>query len=153
MAREKEMLFTQSLMERLSEKQDWPNTRTGSLRFLKESVRRDLEAVLNSRRTLARELDGYNEAAGSVLNYGIEDVSVLRSTVDGYIHEMQRIVQQCISQYEPRLTDVSVSVEGGDLLKREIRLHIEAHLPLHPSVEMISFDTVFDVTSETYLVG
>jgi predicted component of type VI protein secretion system len=69
--------------------------------------------------------------------------------------QMQRAVQQCLAEYEPRLTNVlvSASVQDGDLLKHEIRLHIEAQLPLYPSVEVVSFDTVFDVTTETYSVG
>ena len=153
MARDNEMLLAQSLMERLSVKQEWPNTRAGSLRFLKESIRRDLESLLNTRRPLARELEGYNEAANSVLNYGFDDLNTVQSTPDGRLQDMQRAVHQCVAQNEPRLTNVVVSVEGGDLLKREIRLHIEARLPLYPIVELVSFDTVFDMTSETYSVG
>lgn len=153
MARAKEMLFAQSLMERLSESQEMPTTQAASLRLLKESIRRDLEAVLNTRKPLAQELADYEFASGSVLNYGLEDLRSLEVTPDGHLLEMQRAVQQCLADYEPRLTEVSVSVEKGDFLKREIRLHIEANLPLHPTFEVISFDTVFDITNETYSVG
>jgi type VI secretion system protein ImpF len=153
MARTREVLFGQSLMERLSEGQEWPSTQAGSLRMLKEAIRRDLEAVLNTRRHMDTELDGYERTAASVLNYGLEDLSNVRTNPEGYLMQMQRAVQQCLAEYEPRLTDVSVSVQDGDLVKREIRLHIEAHLPLYPSVETIFFDTVFDVASETYSVG
>lgn len=153
MSRDKESLFAQSIMERLSEQQDWPNTQAGSIRLLKESIRRDLEAVLNTRRPLARELENYSEAAASVLNYGLDDLSTLRSTPNGYLLEMQHAVQRCLADYESRLTDVTVSIQDGNLLNREIRLHIEANLPLYQSVEIIFFDTVFDLTSETYFVG
>ncbi len=121
--------------------------------MLKESIRRDLETLLNTRRVSPRELEGYIEAGSSVLNYGLEDLSTLRATPNGYLREMQRSVQHCLSSFEPRLTNVTVSLQNGDLLHREIRLHIEATLPLYPSVESVSFDTVFDLTSETYSVG
>ncbi|AXC13370.1 ImpF [Acidisarcina polymorpha] len=153
MARSKEMLFAQSLMERLSEKQEWPTTQTGSLRLLKESIRRDLEALLNTRRPMTMELGGYSEAAASVVNYGLEDLTSLRATRSGYLLEMQRSIQQCLTEYEPRLTEVTVRVQDGDFVNREIRLHIEANLPVYPSVEAVTFDTVFDLTSETYFVG
>jgi type VI secretion system protein ImpF len=153
MAHTREASFSQSLMDRLSERQEWPNTQAGSLRVLKESIRRDLEAVLNTRRCMTGELNGYELAAASVLNYGLEDLSSFQTNPDGHLMQMQRAVQQCLAEYEPRLVNVSVSVQDGDLLKREIRLHIEAQLPLYPSVEIVSFDTVFDVTTERYSVG
>lgn len=153
MSRPRETIFAQSLMERLSEQRTWPTTQAASLRMLKESIRRDLEAVLNTRRPLPRELEGYEEASSSVLNYGLEDLSTLRATPNGHLQEMQRSVQRCLANYEPRLTNVTVSLQDGDPLNREIRLHIEATLPLYPSVEVVSFDTVFDLTSETYSVG
>lgn len=153
MARTKEILFAQSLMERLSEDQEMPTTQTASLHLLKEAIRRDLETLLNTRRSLSRELEGYELASASVLNYGLEDLSSLESSVNGGLVQMQQALQRCLADYEPRLTEVSVSLEDGDFLKREIRLHIEANLPLYPTVETVSFDTVFDVTNETYVVG
>lgn len=153
MARTKEILFAQSLMERLSEEQEAPTTQAASLRLLKEAIRRDLEAILNTRKPLLQELSGYDLASTSVLNYGLEDISELNSTPNGPLAEMQRAVEQCLAEYEPRLTEVSVSIEDGNYLNREIRLHIEANLPLYPTVEAVSFDTVFDIANETYSVG
>ncbi len=71
MARAREAQVQQSILDRLSEKQEWPSTHTASLRFLKESIRRDLEELLNTRRPLARELENYESARTSVLNYGL----------------------------------------------------------------------------------
>lgn len=154
MARAKEMPVTQSVLDRLSERQEWPGTHAASLRLLKESIRRDLEELLNTRRTLTGELDGYDAARGSVLNYGLEDLNSLTPLSRVNAQELQRAVQRCIAEYEPRLVDVTVSVEGGsDLLRREIWLHIEATLPVHPSAESVSFDTMLDLTSGMYSIG
>ena len=153
MARTKEILFAQSLMERLNEDLEMPTTQVASLRLVKEAIRRDLEALLNTRKPLGRELENYELASSSVLNYGLDDLSSLKVTPNGHLVGVQRALEQCLADYEPRLTEVSVSVEEGDFLKREIRLHIEANLPLYPTVEAVSFDTVFNVTNETYAVA
>lgn len=154
MARAKEMLVTQSVFDRLREHQEWPGTNAAALRMLKESIRRDLEELLNTRRTLTADLDGYKMARGSVLNYGLEDLNSLTPLSRVNAQESQRAVQRCIAEYEPRLVDVAVSVDdGSDLLRREIRLHIEATLPVHPSAETVSFDTTLDLTSGMYSIG
>jgi len=154
MARAREMLVTQSVFDRLSERQEAPRTHAAALRILKESIRRDLEELLNTRRLLTAELDGYKIARDSVLNYGLEDLNSLTPLSRVNAQELQRAVQRCIAAYEPRLFNVAVSVdEGSDLLRREIKLHIEATLPVHPSAETVSFDTTLDLTSGTYSIG
>lgn len=153
MVRIQETLFEQSIMERLSEAYEQPGTQAAALRVLKEAIRRDLEAVLNTRRHMGAELDGYVQAEASVLNYGIEDLSTVRADPEGYLLQMQRAVQKCLMEYEPRLTDISVTVQDGEMAVREIRLHIEAHLILSRTGERVFFDTTFDVSRETYSVG
>jgi len=154
MARAREMPVTLSVLDRLSERKEFPATHAASLRMLKESIRRDLEELLNTRRSLTRELDEYAAARSSVVNYGLEDLNSITplSRVDAL--ELQRAVQQCVVEYESRLRDVTVSVEGGpDLLRREVRLHIEATIPVHPGAETVSFDTMLDLASGTYSIG
>ena len=153
MAREKEALFAQSLMERLSEKQEPPHTQAGSLRFLKEAIRRDLEGVLNTRKPMLQELERYREACGTVLQYGLEDFSALPESSEGHLPELQKAIKRCLAEFEPRLLDVEVNLQSSPLEKREIRLQIEARLPLYPSVEVVYFDTILDLGSETYFVG
>lgn len=154
MSKFREALFAQSLMDRLSQRIDRPATQSASLRQLKESLRRDLEAVLNTRRHMGSEFDGFELAATSVLNYGLEDLTNIRTDPEGQLVQMQRAIHGCLSEYEPRLSDVSVSMRGGpDASGREIRLHIAARIRLSPGVETIYFNTVFDVTSETYSVS
>ena len=153
MARIRQVIVSQSLMERLSEQVNWPATEAASLRMLKEAVRRDLEALLNTRRPAPRELEGYEAAGCTVLNYGLDDLSTLRATPNGHLEAMKRAVELCLAAYEPRLTGVTVSLQDGHLLRREIRLHIEATLPVYPAIELVSFDTILDLTRQTYSVG
>ncbi|HEY4047194.1 MAG TPA: type VI secretion system baseplate subunit TssE [Acidobacteriaceae bacterium] len=154
MARTNQMPVMQSVLDRLSERPEWPGTHTASVRMLKESIRRDLEELLNTRRQLTKELEGYEAARSSVINYGLEDLNSITPLSRVNAQELQRAVQRCIAEYEPRLLDVSVTVEGGgDLLHREVRLHIEATIPVYPSAEIVSFDTMLDLASGTYSIG
>jgi type VI secretion system protein ImpF len=154
MMRAREAPLQQSILDRLSETQEWPTTHTASLRLLKESIRRDLEELLNTRRPLARELENYESARASVLNYGLDDLTGITPLSKGNVQELQQAVQRCIAEYESRLRDVTVSAgSDNDLIHREIRFHIEATLPVHPSAETVSFDTMLDLTSGMYSIG
>lgn len=152
MTREKETVFTQSLMERLSESIEPPHTQASSLRLLKEAIRRDLEDLLNTRKPMNSELAG-RDARATVLGYGLEEFDNLLADSDAKLQAIQEAIQRCLAEFEPRLREVAVTVQGGHLEKREIQLHIEAKLPLYPAIEVVFFDTVLDLTSEKYSVG
>ena len=44
-----ETLVTQSVLDRVTAVEDWPTTRSQSLRFFKDSLKRDLEWLLKAR--------------------------------------------------------------------------------------------------------
>jgi type VI secretion system protein ImpF len=145
-------VITQSLWDRLREHEELPASHAAAVRFLKESIRRDLEDLLNTRRPLVRELEGYDLARTSVINYGLEDLSSFYPSSGSSVQDIQQAVRRCIAEYEPRLVGVTVAVENSDPSRHEIRLHIEAMLPIHPSAETVSFDTMLDVASGVYSV-
>ena len=150
MAHVEQVEAAQSVWDRLSDAQERPATPAGSLRTLKESIRRDLEEVLNTRRPASRELHAFSLAKASVVNYGLEDfIGLSYSSVP---QTVQDAVQRCLKQYEPRLRDVQVSVLSTPLGRREILLHIEAVLPVQPAVEIVLFDTMLDLASGLYSV-
>src|SRR5450432_2820606 len=72
----------QSLLERLIDLEprnatEQPATRTQSVRLLKASLRRDLEWLLNTRRTPDPAGPEYPEVAKSLHNYGLPDLNSL----------------------------------------------------------------------------
>ena len=44
-----EPLVTQSIIDRLSSVEDWPTTRSQSVRFFRDALKRDLEWLMNTR--------------------------------------------------------------------------------------------------------
>ena len=77
---EPEQTVTQSVLERLIDRDpksgsEGAPTRAQSVRLLRASVRRDLEWLLNTRRTPAAADEAYPEVAKSVYNYGLPDLN------------------------------------------------------------------------------
>ena len=152
MARAMEPLVTQSLLDRLSSTEDWPTTRAHSLRMMRESIKRDMEWLLNTRQPPIDGIDRFALACRSVIHYGLIDTSALSLSSSTDTARLQKAVRECILAFEPRLLDVKVVIEGDTVAQRKLRFRIEAHIDLDPVPEEISFDTVLDLTSGEYRV-
>ena len=130
-----------------------PPTRAQSVRLLKSSLRRDLEWLLNTRRTPEAVGREFHELEQSLYHYGLPDITSASSESTDTRHWLRRQVEETIRVFEPRLTDVHVSVEAvGDLARREVRFVVEALLQMEPSPEQVVFDTVLEISSATFEV-
>lgn len=147
-----ETLVTQSVLDRVTAVEDWPATRSQSLRFFKEALKRDLEWLLNTRQPPIPELAGYPLAKASVINYGLPDITSLGLASASDHRRLRIAIETCLSNYEPRLTDVRVTLQGSDSADHRLRFHIEGNMKLDPAPEEISFDTVLELSSGEYKV-
>jgi len=147
-----ETLVTQSVLDRLIEVEEWPATRSQSVRFFRDALKRDLEWLLNTRQPPLNPYEHWPAAKDSVINFGLPDISSLglRSASDQ--RALRGAIELCLRTYEPRLTDVRVTLEGSDTTDRKLRFHIEGSMKLDPAPEDISFDTVLELTSGEYKV-
>ncbi len=153
MARAMETLVTQSLLDRLTVEEDWPTTRAQSLRQTRESLKRDMEWLLNTRRSPIEGIERFPLASRSVIHYGLIDTSSLSLSSTIAHKRLQQAVHDCIAAFEPRLININVTIEGNDSSRRQLRFHIEGQIDLDPAPEEISFDTVLDLTSGEYSVS
>jgi type VI secretion system protein ImpF len=147
-----ETLVTQSILDRLMEVEEWPTTRSQSTRFFRDALKRDLEWLMNTRQPPLPELAGYPGARASVINYGLPDISALGLSNAADHRTLRLAIETCLRNYEPRLMDVQVTVQGSDTTDRRLRFHIEGNMKLDPAPEEISFDTVLELTSGEYKV-
>jgi type VI secretion system protein ImpF len=124
----------------------------GSLRALKLSVERDLDALLNTRREGDLIPPEFQASAQSLLNFGLPDFSsyMLRSSTDQ--NRLRRDMETAIRAFEPRLANVTVSVEGWDDLNPVLRFRVEGILRVDPAPEPVSFDTVFRADTGKFAV-
>jgi type VI secretion system protein ImpF len=147
-----ETLVTQSVLDRLMAVDDWPTTRSQSVRFFREAIKRDLEWLLNTRQPSLLQLDTWPAAKASVINYGLPDITSLGLLSPSDHNTLRLAISACLRNFEPRLTDVHVKLEGSDMKDRRLRFHIDGNLRLDPAPEEIAFDTVLELTSGEYKV-
>lgn len=153
MARSPELLVTQSVLDRLSTFEDWPATRAQSIRFLRDSIKRNLEWLLNTRRSPIEHMDEYPLAQRSVIHYGLLDLNSLSLASGEDRRRLQQGIAELVEYFEPRLTAIVIGVDDGDLQKKKLRFHIQAKMQMKPMPEEIAFDTVLDLATGEYKVN
>ena len=143
----------QSLLDRLIDDEpdkvtEAPLSPAESMVVLRRSVRRDLEALLNTRRRWRSWPDDFTELAVSPLGYGISDFSA-GAFNDQQRREWLRVeVEQTIRRFEPRLARLRVTlIKAKDELEARVQLRIEGLLQTEPAPEPIAFDTLVDAAT------
>jgi type VI secretion system protein ImpF len=148
---------TLSLLDRLvdqdlSLKADPPQGRAQSLRQLKASLRRDIEWLLNTRRSIEAVEDTSLETEHSLFNYGLPDIASLgvHSTQDQ--NRLLWMIESTIQNFEPRISGARVTMEPVSGGARILRFQIQGLLRIDPAPERVTFDTVLELTSGEYEV-
>ncbi|PYX46144.1 MAG: type VI secretion system baseplate subunit TssE [Acidobacteria bacterium] len=127
-------------------------TRAQSLRELKLGLKRDLEWLLNTRRTIDPAPDSARETVRSVYQYGLSDISskwVLSSRDHG---DLVREMELAIAVFEPRLKRAKVRMEQTTGNFRTLKFVIEGLLCMDPAPEPVRFDTVLELGKGEYEV-
>ena len=145
-----------SVLDRLLD--DGEPASADGLTALRESVRRDLEWLLNTRRLYTPISEDYPELQRSVLLYGLPDItslgrdaSVPRARLHAHIRaRLQAHIEESLALFEPRLRNVRVAVveapdEDGGL--RPVHFRIQALLLTDPEPVRLWFDTMVDRTT------
>jgi len=116
-----------------------------ALERLRAGVRRDMEALLNARRRRQPLPPELTELRISPVNYGIPDATSGTYAVAERREALAREVELTIRRFEPRLTDIRVTLLGGENdLGRALRLKVEATLRADPVPEPVSFETLLE---------
>ena len=153
MARSKsEILITQSLVDRLADTEQWPETRATSISMYRESMKRDLEWLLNTRNPVIPELESYPATAASVLNFGLPDLHSFDGSAGREQNALTVALEKCIRAFEPRIHQPRVYLTRTDLLSRSLRFHIEGQITYENMDEEVKFDTVLEMISGEYEV-
>jgi type VI secretion system protein ImpF len=147
-----EILITQSLVDRLTDTEQWPETRAASISMYRESMKRDLEWLLNTRKPVIPELEGYPATAASVLSFGLPDLHSFDGSAGREQNALTVALEKCIRTFEPRINQPRVFLTRTDLLSRSLRFHIEGQIYYENMDEEVKFDTVLEMISGEYEV-
>jgi type VI secretion system protein ImpF len=129
------------------------SVRTFNLEQIKESVARDLEALLNTRRGLSEQvLDEFEQTRHSILSYGMDDFVSLTLLNPNDRNFICQSIERAISHHEPRLRQVRVFLEVDGSSTQRLKFAIHALLVLNPSEEPVSFDAMLQTMTQQYSV-
>lgn len=143
-----ELLIESTVLDRLVDDDpglagDRPINRADSIRAYKAALQRDLDWLLNTRRSANPEDGRLPELARSVFYYGLPDITSLSRDSGESLAKLGTYVEQALAVFEPRLTNVKVTVAPRDDAPfADVRFLVDAVLRLEPSPERITFDTV-----------
>lgn len=123
------------------------------LRRFKQAVARDLDALLNSRCVdLNEDIERYPYARGSMINFGIIDLSSL-SLLDPDDRALLRDkIRITIERHEPRLTRIRVTLDAPKDMERMLRFRVDAVLKVHPNKPPVTFDATLQLSSNAYQI-
>ena len=124
-----------------------------SMMALRNSVRRDLEALLNARRCWRSWPARFGELGVSPVGYGIPDFASGAFNDPERREELRSEIEQTLRRFEPRLMSVRVQlIDSRQRLETTLRLRIDAVLHAEPAPEAITFDTLVDPTTDDIVV-
>jgi type VI secretion system protein ImpF len=150
---------TLSVLDRLTDNDpksptvEAPLSRAESVRTLKAGVRRDLEWLLNTRRNPEDPGLSRMETENSLYNYGLPDFSAYSIASPKDQTKLVRALQAAVKIFEPRLANVRiVPLEVTSTGLRTLRIRIEGLLLMDPAPELISFDTMLQLTTGDFKI-
>jgi type VI secretion system protein ImpF len=128
-------------------KTEAPMSRSTSLARLKTAVRRDLENLLNTRRTPDFIPEGSVEILRSVYYYGLPDITSMPAN---FLYEQTKLLQSietAVKTFEGRLDGVKVSLVPVVGQSRVLRFVIDGMLRIDPLPEHVVYDASIELTS------
>ena len=120
------------------------------LRELRNSVKRDLENLLNTRYRMIEPPEEYKQLEISLLNYGLPDLATVNIADIEKKKNFTKHLEKILRDYEPRFKSVKVNyVDNKDNTDRTLRFRIDATLYADPAPEIVVFDSILDPVSRT----
>ncbi|MDR4485992.1 MAG: type VI secretion system baseplate subunit TssE [Nitrospirales bacterium] len=122
-----------------------------SLTELRQSLSRDLEALLNTRQEWLEDMPThYKELPKSILLYGLPDFTAQNVMSSQDQKKIRRSIEQAIQYFEPRLRSVTVTFDRPEGLEQALHFRIEALLQIEPEPELVKFDAVLRLDTTKY---
>lgn len=123
-----------------------------SVEELEESVRREVSRLLNTR--CSRPAHEIEQKERSVLDYGIPDYYAMTTENHADQEKLGEIVASAIMAFEPRLQNVTVTVERYHRSERRLWVRLDACIVVESVVKPVSFPVEMrrqGGTSEAYI--
>ncbi|MES2673527.1 MAG: type VI secretion system baseplate subunit TssE [Pseudomonadota bacterium] len=152
---DKKKEFRPSILDRLLDEAphiqvEADKNRHQQMRELRNSVKRDLQNLLNTRYRMLAPPDEFKHLELSLLNYGLPDLATINIADIEKKKAFTRLLEKILRNYEPRFKTVKVTHQDSkDNTDRTLKFRIDATLYADPAPEMVVFDSVLDPVSRT----
>lgn len=120
------------------------------LKQLRESVRRDLENLMNTRYHVIEPPEELVQLEKSLLNYGLPDLATINIIDTNKRKQFIAKLEKTLAEFEPRFKSVKVSyLDNKDHADRTLRFRIDAEIYAEPLPEVIVFDSILESVTRT----
>jgi type VI secretion system protein ImpF len=125
-----------------------------SISQMMDSVKRDLENLLNTRFRVSTWPPTLDELERSLVNYGVPDFAGVNMSSPADRQLFRQMVEEAIRIHEPRFLKVRVEiVDSRNRLDRTLRFRIDGLLRAFPDPAEVKFDSTLDPKSHQILVS
>ncbi len=149
--------FQASVLDRLIDNE--PDNSRESARYriasfsqVMASVRRDLENLLNTRRSIITPPKACREVIDSFFVYGLPDYTSQNPSTLSVQSLLRLEIERTIAQFEPRLKKVAVKIVPPEDGNRHLKFRISGILVVDELAEPVTFNTTFDSNRSTYSI-
>ncbi|MCB2181947.1 MAG: type VI secretion system baseplate subunit TssE [Desulfobulbaceae bacterium] len=119
---------------------------------IKDAVARDLENLLNTRRSILVPPAPYPEVNNSLFVYGLPDFTSRNPGNVSVRSQLRLEIEKTIARFEPRLKNITVHIDSPASGSRELKFRITGVLVVDPISEPVVFDTKYDLNRSNYSI-
>ncbi|GGD86972.1 type VI secretion system baseplate subunit TssE [Rhizobium anhuiense] len=154
----RDRVLARSILDRLIDEApdravDPPMSLVDQVRDVREAIRRDLEALLNTRRCPTTPPTALSELKDALVSYGVDGVVSANLMTDQAKLKLAQAIERRIALFETRLSDVRVTIlKSRTMTERALRMRIQATFRLHEGMPPISFESTIDPSTQRFLV-
>jgi type VI secretion system protein ImpF len=115
----------------------------------RQALLRDISSLFNTK-LARRNLNQYEEAEHSIINYGLPNFADFEANTQGISEKIKAEITQLLQRHEPRLTDMRVNISRVE--KTSIHFSIAATLLNDPEPISIHFDSKYQPNLQQFNV-
>jgi type VI secretion system protein ImpF len=143
-----------SVFDRLDSGSDYGilGGRVSDIQIVRKSVLRDVENLLNTRRSIIDPPVSYHYLNDSMFVYGLEDFIAKNPKSPDVRKALKQSIETTIRKFEPRLMHVLVEFNNQIGNEQNLCFAVKATLNADPVLEPIYFDTWFSVNRGEYKI-
>ncbi|AIC31004.1 type VI secretion system lysozyme-related protein (plasmid) [Rhizobium etli bv. mimosae str. IE4771] len=154
----RDRVLSRSILDRLIDEApdravDPPMSFVDQVREVREAIRRDLEALLNTRRCPTTPPAALSELRDALVSYGVDGIVSANLMTDQAKLKLAEAIERRVALFETRLADIRVTIlKSRTMTERALRMRIQATFRLHEGMPPISFESTIDPSTQRVLV-